>query len=56
MSVSLRDRLKKNYNRVPYEQWRKNLRRSTIKSILFAVGAYLLSAIFTVWLLWGRSL
>jgi len=52
MSISIRDKLRKRHPVMSNEQWRKDLRRSTIKSILIAAGAYLLSAIFTVWLLW----
>ena len=50
--MSIHEKLQKRHPVMSNEEWRKNLRRSTIKSILIAAGAYLLSAIFTVWLLW----
>ncbi len=56
MSISIHDRLKKNRKRVPYEQWRKDLRRSMIKFVLLSFGGYFAALAFTIWLLWGRTL
>ena len=50
--MSFRDTLSRRHF-VPYEQWRKNLHRSFIKSVLLSFGIYFAALGFTIWLLWG---
>ena len=48
----LRDRIRLRYPRVSNEEWRKQLRRDLLKTTIFCVSIWLISTVFTVWLLW----
>ena len=48
----IRDRIRSRYPSVSNEEWRKNLRRDFLKTTIFCVTVWLISAAFTVWLLW----
>lgn len=49
--MSIRDKLKRRYPDLPYEEWHRKLRRDFWTLIISISCSWILAGLFTVWLL-----